>query len=188
MNTEKKVKVWNRSSGSIFYKIDSLRITRDWPKSGDVLEIPLSELKELQYTPGGMKLMEKYMLIKDQDVCRELGLPEDPEYFYDEKDILELLNNGTEDQLLDCLEFAPYGVLTLLKDIAVKTNLDSSQKRKAISKRLNVDIDSMIKNNNLSTNLVEEDVEVQQKRRSAPINKPKTETAKDRPTYVRTNK
>ena len=56
-----------------------------------------------------------------------LEMPTDPEYFYDENDIKVLLEKGTNDQLLDCLEFAPKGVLDLLKKIAVEMKLDSSE-------------------------------------------------------------
>jgi hypothetical protein len=115
--------------------------------------------------------MEKYLLIKDQDACEFLELPTDPEYFYDENDIKTLLNEGTLDQLLDCLEFAPGGVIALIKKIAVETKLDSSEKREAISKHLNINIDSMIKNNELSKGPLDDSNENGSRvRRSTPIN------------------
>lgn len=173
---DKKVKVWNRSIGGISYKIESLRISRSWEKKGDMIEVPMEELKELQYIPGGKKLMEKYMLIKDKDVCEELGMSLDPEYFYDEKDVKELLLNGTYEQLLDCLEFAPAGVLDQVRDLTITLPLDSAKKRQAISKALKIDIDSAIRNYKDSKDDGKEDEAVQgRQRRADPISTEKVE-------------
>lgn len=170
IDLEKKVKVWNRTSGGISYAIPELRIRREWRGTGDLQTVKLEELETLRYMAGGAKLMNEYMLIKDQDVCEFLGMPTDPEYFYDENDIKVLLEKGTNDQLLDCLEFAPKGVLDLLKKIAVEMKLDSSEKRGIIGKHLNVNIDAMIRNNEASK--VEGEVtetDAPKGRRSAPV-------------------
>lgn len=170
IDLEKKVKVWNRAVGGISYNIPELRIKREWRKTGDLQIVKLEELDAFRYVPGGAKLMNKYMLIKDQDVCEFLGMPTDPEYFYNENDIKVLLEKGTTDQLLDCLEFAPKGVLDILKKVAVETKLDSSEKRKIIGEHLNVNIDAMIRNNEASKiegETVNE--EAPKGRRSAPV-------------------
>jgi len=167
MDLARKVKVWNRATGTVGYELPDLRISRVWVGTGNLQMVSVEELEALRYLPGGANLMNKYLLVKDQDVCEFLGMNTDPEYFYDENDIKVLLDSGTMDQLLDCLEFAPTGVLDLLKKTAVDTKLDSAEKRKAISEHLKVNIDSMIKNN--------EDFEVDsaettvRQRRSTPI-------------------
>jgi hypothetical protein len=147
MDLTTKVMVWNRAAGEVFYTIPDLRVRREWAKSGDSQPVSLEELSALKFAPGGTKLLEKYLLIKDQDACEFLELPTDPEYFYDENAIKVLLKEGSMDQLLDCLEFAPKGVIDLMKKIAIDTKLDSSEKRKAISEHLNINIDAMIRNN-----------------------------------------
>lgn len=186
IDLEKKVKVWNRAVGGISYNIPELRIKREWRKTGDLQIVKLEELEAFRYIPGGSKLMNKYMLIKDQDVCEFLEMPTDPEYFYDENDIRVLLKEGTNDQLLDCLEFAPKGVLDLLKKIAVEMKLDSSEKRSIIGEHLNVNIDAMIRNNEASK--VEGEVtetDAPKGRRSAPV---KAEPAKETSKYKIVNK
>lgn len=146
MEPTTKVMVWNRAAGEVFYTIPDLRVRREWARPGDSQPVSIEELTALKFVPGGTKLLEKYLLIKDQDVCELLELPTDPEYFYDENAIKVLLKEGSMDQLLDCLEFAPRGVIDLMKKIAVETKLDSSEKRKAISEHLNINIDAMIRN------------------------------------------
>lgn len=167
MDLTKKVKVWNRSSGKISYEIPELRARKEWTVVGALQQVSVEELQALRYMPGGAKLMDKYMLIKDQDVCEFLGMATDPEYFYDENDIKVLLEKGTMDQLLDCLEFAPAGVLEILRQIAVDSKLDSSEKRRVISEHLKVNIDAMIKNNEVDGAEVV-DTSVKQ-RRSTPV-------------------
>ena len=82
----------------------------------------------------------------DEDVARSLGLDVEPEYNYTIEDVKKLLTSGTLEQLEDCLEFAPEGVLDLVKKEAISMRLDSHQKRELISKKLGINLDSMIKN------------------------------------------
>ena len=44
----------------------------------------------------------------------------EPEYFYTEKEVKELLTNGSLEQLEDTLNFAPEGVIELIKTMPVK--------------------------------------------------------------------
>lgn len=177
MDLTKKVKVWNRAAGEVFYAIPDLRVRREWTRPGDMQPVSLEELQALKYIPGGQKLLEKYLLIKDQDACELLELPQDPEYFYDENDIKVLLKEGTIDQLLDCLEFAPAGVIALLKKIAVETKLDSAEKRNIINEHLKINIDAMIKNTEYANEgVAEATTETTRARRSAPVSAAK-ETA-----------
>ena len=90
--------------------------------------------------------MQKYLVINDKDVCDYLGIETEPEYFYGEDEIKILLKSGTLDQLLDCLDFAPTGVLDLVKKIAVETKLNDVQKRQAIKDKIGFDITAAISN------------------------------------------
>ena len=169
MDKNMKVRVFNRSHGGVSYKIDSLRIVRDWAQPGDHIDVTVGELDELQYIPGGSKLLKNYLLIKNQDVCEYLGIATDPEYYYDEKTIKELLTVGTDDQLKDCLEFAPNGVIELLKRIAVDLPLDSARKAKIIDGALGINIEAMIRNNELSKQPDEDGEGEEKQRRSTPL-------------------
>lgn len=145
----KKVMVINRASCSISYNLPELmasRVFRSFGTPGDRMEIADSELKALSYTAGGRILLDSYLMIDDADVTEDLGITTEPEYFYTEDELVALLKKGTMDQLLDCLQFAPEGVLDLLKKVAVDIRLDSTEKRKVIGEHLKVNLDAMIKN------------------------------------------
>ena len=56
----------------------------------------------------------------------------EPEYYYTEEDVRDLLENQSLDALKDCLDFAPRGTIDLVKKIAVELPLNDVAKRKAI--------------------------------------------------------
>ena len=63
-----------------------------------------------------------------------LNIITEPEYFYTDKEIRELLTKGTLDQLKDCLDFAPEGVIDIIK------KMDLSKFEKELKKNNIVDI------------------------------------------------
>ena len=72
----------------------------------------MEELKQLQYVSGGDYLLKHCLLINDEDALEVLNMRNlEPEYFYTEDIIKKLLEEGTLDQLEDCLNFAPDGVV-----------------------------------------------------------------------------
>ena len=174
MDLNKKVKVWNRNGANTVYYIDELRMLREFApagRHGDVLMIPISELQALSYIQGGHTLLTQHLLIKEQEVCEFLGVPVEPEYYYGVEEVKTLLKEGTLEQLMDCLEFAPSGVKDLLVKYAVDEKVDSYEKRDLITKATGVNITARIKNNELSgpeSEGVEEKVGTSS-RRAAPI-------------------
>ena len=181
MDATRKVKVWNRNSANSVYYIDEMRMLREFApagKHGDVLLIPISELQALSYVQGGHTMLTEHLLIKEQEVCEFLGIPVEPEYYYGVEEVKTLLSEGTIEQLMDCLEFAPAGVKDLLVKYAVDDKVDSYEKRELISKAMGVNITARIKNNELSETEPggEEDRTSNSERRATPI-KPKEEPA-----------
>ena len=181
MDVTRKVKVWNRNSANSVYYIDEMRMLREFApagKHGDVLLIPISELQALSYVQGGHTMLTEHLLIKEQEVCEFLGIPVEPEYYYGVEEVKTLLSEGTIEQLMDCLEFAPAGVKDLLVKYAVDDKVDSYEKRELISKAMGVNITARIKNNELSETEPggEEDRTSNSERRATPI-KPKEEPA-----------
>ena len=51
---------------------------------------------------------------------------------------------------MDCLDFAPEGVINLMKDLAVKLEIPDVRKRQAISEKTGTSVDNAIKINQLS--------------------------------------
>lgn len=144
------VKVRNRSNGRSAYTLsqykDRANLRREFAP-GETLEIDLEELEALTYVPGGKILLTEYLQVLDRDAIEKLQLTVEPEYDMSKDDIINLLQYGTMDAFLDCLDFAPSGVLDLIKELAVDLPLNDSAKRKAIKDKLGLDVDLAIRNN-----------------------------------------
>ena len=117
------IKVTNRDSGSVGYSIPELGVRRKFAQ-GEVKELTMNELRKLSYLPGGQVILKDCLIVHNEEALRELNPDYEPEYFYTEADIRELLLKGTEAQFLDCLDFAPEGVIELLKQLAVKLEIN----------------------------------------------------------------
>lgn len=143
MNNDKLISVRNRDAGSVGYMIPDTRVRRIFTP-GETKQIPLSELKELQYVPGGEFTLRHLLMVNDRDALSALNIETEPEYFYTEEDIKKLLTTGTLDELKDCLDFAPEGVIDLIKKIAIEIKLPDTLKREAIQERTGVSIDNAI--------------------------------------------
>ena len=63
-----------------------------------------------------------------------------PEYFYEKQQVIQLLKNGSMDEFLDCLDFAPEGVIQLLKNCAVELPLNDVAKREVLLDKLDFDV------------------------------------------------
>lgn len=149
MNDNTIFNVKNRSDGMVVYSIPEMNIRREFA-AGETKKIPYIELEKLSFQSGGRELIQDYLQVKSQEVIDNLNIKAEPEYFMDEAAIRELLVNGSYDSFLDCLDFAPEGVLNLLKRMAVDLPLGDMNKRKAIKDKLGFDIEAAIKNNEAS--------------------------------------
>ena len=169
---ENIVSVTNRNNGFTGYTIPDLNITRTF-NIGETKKISLDELKQLQFVEGGDYLLKHCLIINDKNALEVLNMSDvEPEYFYTEAEIKELLTNGSLDQLEDALNFAPEGVIEIIKSMAIKMELPDTRKRKLISERTGLNIDSAIMLNEV---MKEEHSEVTEKaetkvRKAAPIN------------------
>lgn len=143
MNKDKLIKVTNRFSGNVGYDIPDLQVKRTFVPR-ETKEITFEELEKLSYVPGGMKIIRDYLVIKDKDAIKEILPDVEPEYFYGEAEVKNILEHGSLDQFLDCLDFAPDGVLDIVKDLAVKLPLDNMSKRNAIREKLGFDVTKAI--------------------------------------------
>lgn len=144
MENNKIVDVKNRTNGRVGYTIPDKRLHRTFAPN-ETKKIELEELKELSYLPGGEFTLRELLIVGDRDALAALNMEDvEPEYFYTEEDIVKLLTTGTLDQLEDTLNFAPEGVIGLIKDIAVKTELPDTRKRDMISKKTGFNINNAI--------------------------------------------
>lgn len=142
---KKVMKVTNRSSSMVIYKIPEHGIRRTF-MPGEVKNVTYEELTWLTYQPGGRKLMQDVLQIIDAEVTQELNIRTEPEYYMSAADVKKLLLEGSMDEFLDALDFAPVGVIDLIKTYAVELPVTDTRKREAIFKATGFDVTSAIEN------------------------------------------
>lgn len=169
------IKVTNRDSGSVGYSIPEMGITRLFQR-GEVKELTMEELRKLSYLPGGQMLLNECLVVHNEEALEELNPDYEPEYFYTETEVSELLLRGSLEQFLDCLDFAPEGVVELVKDLAVKLEINDLSKRKAIFEKTGFDVSKAIEINHESAEEDAEDATPKARRAATPA-VPKSEPA-----------
>lgn len=137
--------VKNRSGCIVTYMIPEMNITRRFA-IGEAKKIAYDELLQLSFQPGGRELMANFLQIQSVGVPKTLGINTQPEYYMSEQDIIDLIKTGSLDAFLDCLDYAPEGVIELLKKFSISIPLTDFQKREALLKKTGFDVDSAIKN------------------------------------------
>lgn len=140
------IKVLNRDNGAVCYSIPEMNgLTRIF-QAGEVKEVTFEELQKLSYIPGGSDLLKDSLVIMNNDIAiSELIGHVEPQYSYTKQDILHLLKQGSLDELLDCLDFAPQGVKELVKTLSVEMPLNDVAKREAILDKLGFNVDNAIR-------------------------------------------
>lgn len=146
MNKSTMIKVLNRDNGAVIYSIPEMNGLRRVFQAGEVKEVSFEELEKLSYIPGGMELLKDSLVIQNNDEAINLILGHvEPEYKYTENDIIRLMKEGSLDEFLDCLDFAPEGVVDLIKTLAVRLPLNDVSKREAIFNKTGFNVDNAIR-------------------------------------------
>ena len=131
--------VINRSAGMVVYKIPEDGIRREFAP-GETKKISFKELEKLSYQSGGRALMTNFLQIYDEKVTQELNIHTENEYYMSEEQIKELLVSGSLAAFLDCLDYAPIGVIDLIKKFAVMLPLNDVEKRQALLAKTGFDV------------------------------------------------
>lgn len=137
--------VKNRSPGMVNYIIPDKNIRRQF-QPGESKRIPYEELLNLSYQAGGKQLMANFLQIQSQGVPASLGIKTEPEYYLTEPQIVELMTHGSLNAFLDCLDYAPVGVIELIKKYAVSLPLADYEKRQALLRKTGFDTDLAVAN------------------------------------------
>lgn len=135
--------VKNRSSGVVVYRIPESNLRREFAP-GETKRIPFGELEKLTYQQGGRTMLEQFLQIIDEAVTSDLNVHREIEYDMSEGQIRDLLLTGSLDAFLDALDFAPMGVIDLIKSLAVKLPLTDLNKRKALKDKTGFDVDKAL--------------------------------------------
>ena len=91
--------------------------------------------------------MTNMLQIQEIKATENLNIHTEPEYFMSEDDVVNMLLNGSVDELKDALDFAPKGVIQIIKDKAVELPLYDMRKRQAILEMTGFDVTAAIDNN-----------------------------------------
>lgn len=145
MSNEKVYNVKNRSAGMVVYNIPELNIRRQF-QPGEVKRISHDELEALSFRAGGKEIIANYLQVRNAEVLEELNIHTEMEYFMDRDQVIELIQTGSVDQWIDALNFAPAGVIELMKTLSVELPLTDYNKRQILKDKLNFDVDAAIKN------------------------------------------
>ena len=139
MESSKILKVKNRSASLAVYSIPEINVRREFAP-GETKNITYGELEKLSYQPGGRTIMQNFLQIIDPEATGDLGINREPEYDLSEQQIVDLMTKGSLDAFLDCLDFAPVGVIDLIKKFSVSLPLNDIDKRDALKKKTGFDV------------------------------------------------
>lgn len=145
MENNKIYNVKNRSSSMVVYSIPEMGVRREF-SPGETKKISYHELEQLSYRSGGRTLMEDYLFISNDEAIADLGLKTEQEYYMNEQQVLDLIQNGSYDEWLDALDFAPAGVIDLIKKFSVELPLNDIRKGEALKNKTGYDVQAAINN------------------------------------------
>ena len=142
MSTMYRVK--NRGASTVVYKIADKGIRREF-KPGQIMSISSEELEELTFQPGGTLILSQFLQIMDLDGIQAARIKTEPEYHMSEADVAKLITSGSLDAFLDALDFAPIGVIDLIKKLSITIPMVDIQKRKALKEKTGFDVEAALK-------------------------------------------
>ena len=142
----KMYNVKNRGASTVVYKIPEDGIRREF-KPGQTLPISSEELEKLTYQPGGTLILSQFLQILDLEAIQTMHIKTEPEYHMSERDVAALIKTGSLDSFLDALDFAPIGVIDIIKQLSIEIPLVDIQKRKALKEKTGFDVEAALKHN-----------------------------------------
>lgn len=143
---KKKINVKNRSAGNVVYTVPDLKVRRDF-LPGEIKAVDPEELTQLSYSQGGRILITQYLQILDEPARKEINGPIEPEYNYGDEEVKKLILRDSLDSFLDALDFAPIGVIDLIKKYAVSLPMSDLNKIAAMKEKLGFDVMAAINAN-----------------------------------------
>ena len=145
MDRKKMYNVKNRSASVIVVRIPDLNYRKEFAP-GETTRMSFEEIEKLNYQPGGKELIGNFLQIMEDEVTDTLGVPREAEYYMNEQQIVDMLRSGSLDQLKDCLDFAPIGVIDLVKQLSIALPLTDTQKIQAIKNKTGFDVEQALRN------------------------------------------
>lgn len=139
------MKVTNRSDGNIVYSLPELNIRRLF-SVGETKEIPNKELEALFQAAGGMELIKDYLLLEDKNWVKSHWQDVPVEYFWKDEEISNCLLHDSQELFQETLDYAPTGVLDIMKKLSWQLPISDLNKIHAILEhpRLMFDVQAAI--------------------------------------------
>lgn len=133
VNDNTMVEVRNLVDHKVVYKIPEDNIRREFT-GFEVKKIAAGELRKLNYQYGGRVLLRQYLNVRNSTLAKEFGIDCDEliEYNWTKEDVDKALLSDPIEVLMDALDFAPQGIIDLIKDRAIELRITDLAKRKAI--------------------------------------------------------
>lgn len=142
---ETKVQVSNMTDHEIGYSLTSG--VKRYIRPGVSIAVSAKELRDLRAESGGEAMIHDFLRIENKSMRKEFGIDDDLiEYDWTQKDVDDVLLNKEIDYLLDALDYAPAGIVDMIKTRAIELEIPNMNKRKAIQDKTGVNITSCIEN------------------------------------------
>lgn len=126
------MKVYNRSDSNITYSLPELNTRRVFAL-GESKDLEDKELNALYQMDGGRTLIEQYLLVDDEEWVKKHFTEEPPlEYFWKPEDVKKCLLEDSLALFQETLEYAPAGVIDLIKMYAWQIPISDLNKIEAI--------------------------------------------------------
>ena len=142
---DKYCNVKNRSASVVVYRIPEDGIRRSFAP-GETKKISFEELEKLTYQNGGMNILTRFLQVQSDEVLKTFNMNVEPEYYMSEADVAKMITSGSLDAFIDTLNFAPTGVIDLIKKLSISIPLVDIEKREALKKKTGFDVEAALRN------------------------------------------
>lgn len=157
LNGDKMVKLQNYGRTYVEYSVtlsNGANVTRSFRpmvdgRSPHAIQVPFDELYQLSQSPGGMQLIFDNLYTDDMEVRQAIGLPYDkdetPEITYSREDVSKIVREGSDDEIMDLVEFGLGSGLHYIAEWMKEDllTIDSSSRRDLIGEMLHINPDAL---------------------------------------------
>ena len=142
---DKYCNVKNRSASVVVYRIPEDGIRRSFAP-GETKKISFEELEKLTYQSGGLNILTRFLQVQSDEAIKTFNMKVEPEYYMSEVDVAKMITSGSLDAFIDTLNFAPTGVIDLIKKLSISIPLTDIEKREALKKKTGFDVEAALRN------------------------------------------
>lgn len=138
-NTNKLIKVLNRSDGTVTYHLPELNNTRRVFNLGESKDISEKELNALFQMNGGAELIRHFLMVEDREwVKKTFDAP--IEYFWGYDEVKKCLLEDDVELFSETLDYAPQGVIDIIKLLSWQLPVKDLNKIHIIMEKLGFDV------------------------------------------------